>query len=176
MDQIDIHIPYHPNRHLGTCYNRIMGSSNGWVLFFDHDVFLLNPNWYKICLDATIKLGHDAGWITCRTNRVGCLQQRVSIRKDTDDLKYHYRISKRIWEKHGDESVEMQRMYKKKLSLPSGFFMLTHKKAWQDIGGFREGFIGVDNDYALDLWDKGYKIHILMGLYVYHQYNRIWKW
>ena len=174
---IDVRIPYCPNYRLGEAYNRAMETVEDWVLFLDHDVFLLNPNWYNMIENAVEQINHNAGMITCMTNRIACKRQRVTSRKDTDDLKYHLRVAKRLWRKHGNMLVEHALRDKRgRLQFPSGFFMLTHKEAWEEVGGFTTGFIGVDNNYVLALVEGGYGIYIMPGLYVYHGYRREWKW
>ena len=43
---IDVRIPYDENNHLAAAYNRALKeSSAAWILFLDHDVFLLNPRY-----------------------------------------------------------------------------------------------------------------------------------
>ena len=51
-----------------------------------------------------------------------------------------------------------------------GFFLMTTKKAWDDVGGFDSDlFLGCDDlDYSLKLQDKGYKMLVAPGVFVYH--------
>lgn len=167
---IQVCIPYAPNQALGTACNAIMQRAEDWVLFLDHDVLLLNPNWYMMCEKAINEVVHKAGIITCMTNRIGCPIQRETV-EDTDNLAYHWGIAKSLYNKHGstvkDITVETRPL--------SGFFMLTHRKAWEQVGGFCEKFLGMDTQYFGKLRDAGYRFYLLPGLYCYHAYKRFWK-
>lgn len=173
MSYIDIRIPYEPGKQLGSAYNRAMETVEDWVLFLDHDVLLLNPNWYNACLAAIETVGHDAGWITCVTNRIGCRRQKSVPPGDHDDIVKHLAYAKQLWNVHGnklEQEIGTQSPF-------SGFFILTHKKAWQDVGGFKDGFTTVDNDYHKRLHQAGYALYVMPGIYVYHVYTRkgLWK-
>jgi len=162
----DIHVPYGSDGNLGAEYNRIMEGISDWVLFLDHDVLILNKHWYKSCSDAIDNKGHSAGWISCVTNRIYCPDQRRLV-EPSDDLNYHIEIANRCWEHYSDET------YSPITNTPfSGFFILTHKKAWEDVGGFSDGFLGVDQDYYEKLIDKGYKSYIMPGIYAYHLHSK----
>ena len=181
-----INIPYHPG-NLGKAYNNFMSlvKDDDWVLFLDHDILILRPNWYELCIN-TIKTLRDnnrnPGWITGVTNSIGCLSQLASNAPTSMDLEEHIVYSNKLYKQYKDTIVEQ-----KKLVRFSGMFILTSKKAWQSIGGFEEEekqitheigkykvtfhcnkFLGVDNDYHLKLTKAGYESFILPGLYMYH--------
>lgn len=174
---INITIPYDHTgkRNLGKAYNEVMEKSEGWTLLLDHDVYLkLTPHYYDIMLNAVKELGDKAGWITCYTNRIGCWWQQVPDLANSNDIEHHKDIAQILYERNKGQlqkidPVELQK--DNPTSLPSGFFILTNKKAWEDAGGFKDGFEQVDNKYALDLADKGYEFYLMRGLYVYHHYG-----
>ncbi len=167
---IDVCIPYAPDFALGKECNRILERSSGWVLLIDHDVFFLNPNWYLICQNAIEKVGKDAGWITCYTNRIGCLDQLLTV-KDTDDLSYHIRIASERYRKNKGRIEDIT----EKARPLSGFFILTNKRVWELTGGFSEKYLGMDNDYHAAVKAGGFKIYRMEDLYCYHAYKRWWK-
>lgn len=170
---IDTRIVYEPGEgnnffvNLGFAYNRAMKLSKDWVLFLDQDVFLINRDWYKIALNAIDQVGHEAGFITCVTNRIGNTLQIVpGIRGLPDDLTMHDTISQERWEMYGNTVEDIT----DKTDKLSGFFILTHKQAWKDVGGFKEGQINAfDTAYCLSVKQAGYKLYLIPGLYVYHQ-------
>jgi len=168
---MDIRIPYFENMQLGRAYNRAMKTVKDWVLFVDHDLMLpLNPHYYSICKNAINTLGHKAGWITCKTNRIACGSQLESGAPKGDNIIDHIGYAKNLWKQHKDTYTLCN-------GTPfSGFFMLTHKKAWEDVGGFKDGFLGVDNDYYNKLKENGYGTYVLNGVYVYHLYKLKGKW
>ena len=166
IDNIDVHVPYKLGGNLGECYNDIMSQSKDWVLFLDHDILLLRPEWYQCCIDAINQTGHKAGWISAVTNRIWCTDQKRAGAVDHDDIMEHIKFSNSLWRK-----------YKGVLRKPtsgrpfSGFFLLTHKEAWEKTGGFMDGFLGVDNDYYNKLLKCGYDTYIMPGVYSYHIYH-----
>jgi len=168
LNYLDVRIPYQQNKKLGTAYNRIFETVDDWVLIMDHDILLVNPHWCDICLEAIKKVGHQAGWITCRSN-TGRKEQKIACNdEERYDLDYHYGIAKKLYhEKKGtisDVSTTCEKF--------AGNFILTHKKAWEDAEGFKDGFLGIDFDYYYRLRRKGYKFYVLEDLYVYHHYKR----
>lgn len=166
---IDVRIPYEPNGKLCTACNRIMETTQApWVLILDHDVYLCNPFWYQICLHTVSKIGYKAGWITCVTNNIANGKQLApGVNRKTDDLIYHINFGAEIWKKNG---LSVKRVS----GNLSGLFILTHKQAWLDAGGFKSrggNEMCVDTNYAKDLQEAGYKLYVMTGLYVYHYWK-----
>lgn len=180
---IDTRIVYEPNKkgekdnfsELGYAYNRAMKTVEDWVLFLDQDIYLCNRDWYSICLNAVKEVGYKAGWITAVTNRIGNSFQGVKgLRTAPDDLTIHDKISQIQYKKYGNTIEDITDITHKL----GGFFILTHKKAWHNAGGFNEERrSGFDKDYCLRILAAGYSIYRLPGLYVYHScwrnYNKI---
>jgi len=172
--EIQIIVPWGKDKNLGRTYNRLMKTVDDWVCFLDHDVLMLNPNWYHMCRSAVKKVGHRAGWITGVTNAIANpYQLRTGAPKEPDILK-HMHFAKKLYNKHG-EKLEL-------LSndvcphLLSGLMILTHKGAWEATGGFMDGFLGVDNEYHKLLIKNNYKVYVMPGLYMYHLYHNKKLW
>ena len=165
--KIDVRIPYEPNGHLGYDYNRIMRETiYDWVLLLDHDIFLLNPNWYHICQEA-IKTTPQAGLFTCRTN-AHHTQQDTSAPAGSSIME-HQEYAKKVWRERG---MRVSRMGK-----VAGFFMLVNKEAWRAVDGFPgEGMFGEDWSFSRKLNKAGWPVLCLEGLYVYHHKARTGTW
>jgi|GEM_PF-2163998 len=163
-DEIDVRIPYRADGDLGFEYNRLMGQSDGWVLLLDHDVLLLNPHWYELCQQAIEEVGEDAGIITCRTNNIACPGQKDKHAPGNADLDAHRKRAVELWKAHGAHTTDITRGKK----LIGGFFMLVHRKVWERVGGFKRGFLGVDNNFHQRVMRAGLKVYRLDGLYCYH--------
>lgn len=168
---VDVRIPFRQNkRELGAAYNKAMETVHDWALFLDHDTFLCNPNWYTVCLKAVETLGHEAGMISCRTNAVACPHQVIKEHKGNHDLDYHARVAEQLATAHPGKYTDVTDAQ----VLLSGFFIMTHKEAWKKVGGFADGFLGVDNDYHKRIRRAGYKVFVMEELYTYHRYKRTW--
>ena len=165
------HVVFDPHKNIGRAYNAFMErlNVNEWGLLIDDDIWLrTQPKWYAIC-EAVIKANEkEAGLITCVTNRIGCRQQRVKDSPRGDDLIKHIEFANKLYSKYGNKVIEVN-------SSLSGMFMLTSKRAWELSGGFRSGFLGVDNNYCGRVRKAGFKTLVIPGLYVYHGYKREWK-
>ena len=167
MSAIDVRIPYLPGKALGQAYNKIMETVEDWVLFLDQDVYLVNPHWYDICAAAIEKVGYKAGIISCYTNRIGCFYQKTG-NPHCEDMRKHTTRARELYQANKGNLLDVTEQN----SSTSGFFMLTHKKAWEDAGGFPLKFLGADSQYSGALKRAGYKIYLLSDLYVYHGYQR----
>jgi len=156
--------------YLGAVYNQLMQVvSSEWIGFMDHDIQLVSPHWYELFKNAIEEVGDKAGYIGCVTNRVGCPLQRVCNIKNTNDIAYHKTVAEEIYEEYGNELQDVTDSRWK----PSALVFITSKKAWKDIGGFKvqKSVIGIDTNYVGRLKEKGYRIYLLKGLYVYHWYR-----
>jgi GT2 family glycosyltransferase len=169
-----IAIPYWPDKELGKSYNYHMRNFNGdWICFQDHDVLQVNPNWFKMCCAVVDRVGKEAGMITCVTNSIAQgLQLRTDAPIEPNVLK-HMQFAKKVELEHGWKPVEVTGKPNNQFS---GFFFITHKQAWLDAGGFRHGFLGVDNYYHGDIEHRGYKAYVIPGLYAYHMYRLKMQW
>lgn len=167
---IDTKIVFEPGKKLAFAYNRAMENTQAeWVLFLDQDLFICNPHWYAMCLHAIEQVGHNAGWITAKCNRIGCGAQRYRSPKDPNDILYHIGIAKQLYKTHGNKVVLVPS------GQLSGFFILTSKAAWKAAGGFKDrgkGLSKVDRNYCARIRKAGYKTYVMPGLYFYHLYKK----
>lgn len=174
-EKIDVVIPYMPGRKLAHAYNyAVYNACSEWVLLLDWDLFACNPFWHDMMVSAIEQVGHDAGWITCYTNRIGNPGQKAPHPPQSHDIMEHVRYAKTMYEAFGNQVVRIK-------GALSGFFILTNKTAWRKAGGFdigRNGLNGVDNVYSRDVQRAGYKLYTMPGLYYYHIYKQktLVKW
>jgi hypothetical protein len=145
----------------------MLNTDEEWVGFQDHDKMFLNHHWHGL-FESAIKKADNPGLITCMTNRVGCPLQRVSnVDRYNHDIFYHRRVAENKHNEFGDELIDITDSQFN----PSALVFTTSKKAWKHVGGFDNGFLGVDTKYAGRLKKAGYKIYMMPGLYVYHWYR-----
>ena len=122
MRNIDVSIPYELGERLGHAYNVAAGRAEDWFLFLDHDLCLVNPWWYEICVRTIEQYGDKAGLISCYTNRIGNrLQIAPGVDTKSEDLAYHRAFARSLYNRNRgkvlDHTAEKMRY--------SGFFMLS---------------------------------------------------
>ena len=189
---ITVCTPYKPGCQLAKAYNEYMeAATTEWVLMLDHDLFNCNPHWYDCCLSAIEQVGHDAGWITCITNRIGSNSQKAARFMPEDDpppqshdVTEHITYARKVHQRYNTtdgNGLLIKAGVKRIPGALSGFFILTSKTAWAKAGGFdenRKRLMGVDNYYSRAVCKAGYKLYCIVGLYFYHIYrekNRFWR-
>lgn len=168
---IHTYIPYAPKSkefNLGWVYNNFMEmvNDNDWVLFLDHDATFTTRNWYYQISDI-INNNPEYGVFTGVTNRIGnsSIQRVETVNPDTHDMKYHRQIGQQLLDQYGHrvESYDTHFL--------SGVIILISKKTWENVGGFKEGFLGVDNCLHKACRNKNIPVGLAKGLYVYHWYR-----
>jgi GT2 family glycosyltransferase len=176
---IHTYVPYCPShidggKNLGFAYNNFMKmiGEDDWACFLDHDAMFTTPDWYRQ-LEVVIEKYPDAGEFSVRTNRIGNAAQlytdpSIPNFSHNHNLKMHRRIGAALQKQNTVEVIEYTKKRNRGLS---GLTILTSKRAWKLVGGFSDGFLGVDWDYTFRCANKGLKNYILRGVYVYHWYR-----
>jgi len=162
-----VRIPYELGNSLAKAYNRALEESTAeWVLFLDHDVFLCNPLWYEMCLNAIGQLKRDkrAACITCVC---GGERRRRSMREGkaiSDNIEYHIQESM-IHYQHYRCELEQMMIY------AAGYFLLLNREIALKIGFEQQNntINNIDADFGTRLLAKGYNIYLMRGLYIYHR-------
>jgi GT2 family glycosyltransferase len=171
LRQIEVVVPYGEGMRLGQAYNDCINRARDWILMVDHDVWLAtNPWWYEICLAAINKVGHNAGWITCRTNRIQADMQKAPNVPSGDDLNVHRDYARKLYNKNRGIVQNVTKIGKRF----SGFFILTRRKICLSVGGFKTGtgLLHIDIDYYDKVKRAGFQMYLMADLYLYHGYHR----
>lgn len=168
---IDVQIPFDEQGMLAGAYNRALADgSSEWVLFLDHDVFLCNPRWYKMCVEAVNFLEYTDPKAVC----VGCecggehhkrTMEESGILAPNANIDDHIEQSKKVYFEYGGA---LERVY----SHIPGFFMLLKRKVAREIGFYQQtnGNINrIDVDFGKRLMAADYHIYQMRGLYIYHR-------
>jgi len=164
-------IPYSPRaegKNLGFAYNELMARlrEDDWACFIDHDACFTTYDWYAQLEEITAKLSEPCV-LTAVTNRVGSHWQLVpGVVRDNHSMTYHRQVGKAVQStsRHGLRDVTHE-------SLMSGVVILLSKKTWRRLGEFADGFLGVDNAIHQAARDRGYRVYLMEGVYVYHWYR-----
>ena len=171
---IHTYIPYAPKEkkaNLGWCYNNFMkmGGDDDWVLFLDHDATFTVKQWYSQ-VEEIIEKNQEYGAFTSLMNRVGNPYHiPKGIDSNNHDMIYHRNIGKLIYEQYKDNVIDIP--HNNFNLFLSGVLILVSKKTWKKIGGFQEGFLGVDNCFHVDCLYNDIRVGLMQGVYLYHFYR-----
>ncbi len=170
-------IAYAKDRDLAREYNACMGglSDDDWGCFIDHDAMFTTSDWYPQ-MEAIIKANPEYSCFTVVTNRAyASWQIPEGVNAINHDIKYHRDIGKALQEANGNRVNDVTGC----ADLPappqtsplSGVVILLKKSAWKQVP-FRlmepGRLTGIDNLLHIDLRDKGFKVGLMTGIYVYH--------
>ena len=162
-------VAYSPEEkeQLGQTYNKYMEllGDNDWACFLDHDAMFTTLDWYKQ-LQNIISEHSGYGLLSASTNRIGNPEQMIANLKDTHDILYHRQIGTILQKQCGTQVNDVTTKH-----CISGVVMAVNKAVWKKAGGFKDGFLGVDNDFHQRVRKAGDKVGIAKGLYVYHYYR-----
>lgn len=131
-----------------------------WVCVRDGDTMFLTHDWGER-VEALVTTGYDL--IGCLTNRIGVPHHLVDGHLSRiGSITAH----KLIAETHtGNDVKEI------KTGPIAGFFMLFPKSLWRQVGGFDEETIYFDSILTARAREKGAKIGVAQGLYIFHMYR-----
>ncbi len=160
-------IAYDVERNLGRAYNGVMESTapGNWVAFLDHDAMFTHRGWRKQ-LELAIEKNPKPGLITGVTNRIGQKLQLAPGAPDGHCFGDHAAFGKKLFSKHGCGVRDVTTGPR-----ISGVLMCLSRETWQRIGGFRDGFFGVDNRAHEAVKAAGFHVYMMPGLYLYHWYR-----
>ena len=163
-------IPYDPegNKNLGAVYNKEMSrlkNDNDYMIFIDHDAIPTTPDWQMKIIEI-INENPSVGAFTCKTNRVNCKWQLAEVDRKSNDMAYHRSEGKRVLDRFGTSVSDMTRK-----QLMSGVMIVLKKSVWKKIKGFKNGMLGVDNDFHKRLVKVREKLYLMNGIYLYHWYS-----
>ena len=162
-------VAYDTEQNLGRFYNSAMSllADDDWAVFIDSDAMFVQDDWGQK-IQRVIKQNPDYGFFTCLTNRVGCEWQLA----DDADRNGHFILAERDFAHDLAEEVEGDPVEDvTDYSSMSGVCMIIQKKVWDQIGGAKDGFYGVDNDLHRKSADQGIKVGLIKSLYIYHLYK-----
>jgi hypothetical protein len=174
-------IAYAPKEHerdLAWAYNkfmRLLPNDDDWACFIDHDAMFTASDWYPQ-MERIIEANPEYSCLTSSVNRAYAdWQIPMGINNINHDIAYHRKIGAEFQADNGVKVVDVTTC--SDLPAPpdksplSGVVILYKKSAWKEVP-FRlmepNRLTGIDNLLHLDLRDKGHKVGLMCGVYVYH--------
>jgi len=162
------------HKELGAAYNEFMDRlrPDDWACLIDHDAMFTTTIWHDQ-MERAINLNPDAGLFVPRTNRIGCGWMKLQgVETKNHDMIYHRCLGRELADSRGatvtDVTIWEEQPSRKPLS---GVLMLLSKKVWQQVSGFKAGFLTVDNDMHARIRKAGLKVYLMEGVYLYHWYR-----
>ena len=170
-------IAYAQGRDLAWTYNEYMGGlpEDDWACFIDHDAMFTTADWYPQ-MEAIIKANPEYSCFTVTTNRAyASWQIPEGVNGINHDIKYHREVGQSLQSANGARVNDVTGC----ADLPappetspfSGVVILYKKSAWKQVPfrAMQQGRLtGIDNLLHIDLRDKGFKVGLMTGIYVYH--------
>lgn len=156
-------------KNIGAYYNQCCGivPAGEWICLWDADVMTFHTftGWNEF-LEKVISENKDTGLFSCVANRIGTHKQRVNKEQCTNpSMAYHRELSEARLKQYGTR-------VRKDVKSVSGLMLLFPKKLWEAVGGFKEdGMLAVDTEFSRAIYEKGYCIGIMEGMYVMHYYR-----
>lgn len=172
---ITTYIPYAPkdsDMNLGAEYNRLMSECRTeWACFLDHDAMFLHRDWYHDLTEATeVAEANGIGLMSCMANRIGTPQQALKQHAGDHDIMRLRQVA-RVRRTLNMVDGKQQPKLVPDGEYVSGVMLLVYKMAWEEMGGFADGFLGVDYDACERMRRAGWRVGLLPGIMVYHWYR-----
>lgn len=155
-------MPFREDKNLGRACNELMElvPDGGWGCLLDHDMMFTTTHWFEQLQEA-IACRPDAGAFTCMTNRIASPWQRAQVPTNNNDIAWHR------------QQGEARRANRTLLDITctkgfGGVLTLLNKTAWRESGGYADGMYCADHSQFFRLVDKGWRVYLIEGLYVFH--------
>lgn len=156
--------PFDIDKNIGKAYNEfcdMVPNDEDWIVMQDGDMMYLSPDFGKNIHDTIQKHGDKYALFGCYTNRLASTHQlHLGAFSNDHDVLNHLEIAKQYT---GTDVTETHGI--------AGLFMCFQKKTWKAVGGFQENSHTFDSHFSVKVKRKGFKIALMKGLYVYHQYR-----
>ena len=164
---MNIYIPFAKDKNLGREVTKLVTqSTDKYVIIQDGDVLQLD-SFYGNRIAEVVAANPEYALYTCYTNRIGCEAQLSPYSNWlNDDIAYHRDVADKHWRKHGTEVIDVTNS-----TLISGHTLVIDTKAFSEILPLPNIALGLDNEIHKRLRDKGYKVGLMAGIYVYHWYR-----
>lgn len=164
MPEIFAATPFAPDRNFGAACNRFLSllPAGSWAAIMDHDAMFTSSHWHAQMLEA-IACRPDAGAFAVVTNRIASpWQKALEAVNAGDDIPKHRAIG---------EARRRTHRTLLDISCTKGFggvVTLVNRDAWAETAGYADGLFCVDHSLHFRLVDRGRRVYLIEGLYVYH--------
>ena len=161
--------PYSTEGRLGRAYNAFMAMLPGPTDFgclIDGDTLFTTPDYGRL-IERAVGENTACRLFYARTNRIACPWQRDDTAPAGDDVGLHRGHGERLARLHGASVREVRGE-----PVPgSGFLILLRKDLWAEAPFKESGLLGVDWDFYRRVVQRGERVLLMTGVYLYHWYR-----
>ena len=158
--------PYGFDRNYGKACNEfcsIIPGDEDWIIVKDYDFMFLTPS-HQHLISEIVKRNPEVGLFTCYTNRVKAKKQIRPHMFSNPNLGDHRKEAILLSETRRYDLKDLNKVI-------SGYVMIFQKKVWEEVGGFKDGLLAVDNNFSRKILNSGRKVMLMEGVYGMHYYR-----
>lgn len=156
-------MPFDRDRNFGRACNEFLGllPAGSWGVIIDHDCMFSTPHWYAQIAEA-IACKPDAGCFAVVTNRIASpWQLATETVRLGDDIRAHRKAGEARRERRTLLDITETKGF-------GGVVTVVNRDAWAETEGYADGLFCVDHSLFFRMREKGRRIYLIEGLYVYH--------
>lgn len=156
-------MPFARDRNFGRACNEFLAllPAGTWGVILDHDAMFMTSHWYAQ-IEEAIACKPDAGAFAVVTNRIASTWQlAVETVRLGDDIRAHRTAGETRRAKRTLLDITETKGF-------GGVVTAVNRDAWAETEGYADGLFCVDHSLFFRMRDKGRRIYLIEGLYVYH--------
>lgn len=145
--------------------DQLNADTNDWIILTDHDVCWLRADSKRQLIEILANTEYDV--LGPVTNRLSMPHQVIEPMFDISDMTEHIKVA----------NYQHETQYGKVIpttDILAAFCLCFRISTWRELGRFTENCIQFDSIFSCDAVNKGYKLGIMPGIYVFHLY-RMWS-
>lgn len=161
--------PFRSDKNIGKALNdaitQLNANEDDFIVHIDQDALFLRPD-SKMQLEQILaETEYDI--LGPVTNRLSMPHQVIEPMFDISDMTEHIKVANYQHDNHYGKVIPTN-------DILAAFCLCFRVSTWRELGGFTENCIQFDSIFSCDAVNKGYKLGILPGIYVFHLY-RMWS-
>lgn len=156
--------PFSQSKNIGQEYNARISElpDDCYICLRDQDTLPLRSDW-GAQIYQVIEANPNYQIIGCMTNRLRAPYQLYQGKFSNDpNIENHIKIANELWEQNGTKVTDVP--------IVAGMCMIFHKSVWEQIK-FTENSIFFDKEFCNMARQKGMKIGVARGVYLFHLYR-----
>lgn len=169
MSKVHYISPFRSDKNIGKALNdaiaQFTANEDDFIVHIDQDVLFLRPDSKQQLEQILLTTSFDL--LGCVTNRLSMPHQVIEPMFDIYDMTEHIKIANYQHDNHYGKVIPTN-------DILAAFCLCFRVSTWRELGGFTDNCIQFDSIFSCDAINKGYKLGIMPGIYVFHLY-RMWS-